>query len=408
MPTDAAQDDIRVEPDHVDGFDAELALNALLDESHPIKMEAVEWARRHLDDPNLIERDHDCRFWDEGWQRLAHRGSVGSMVDPLYRGEGRGLIRTLLEIEGLGLGCRDDGLVFALCSQVFPMQLTLERFGSEEQKQRWLPELVGGSANGAFCMSEPESGSDAFSLSTTATPTSDGYRLDGTKAWVTMAPLADVFIIFASTNPDVGRWGISAFLVAADTTGLTVGDNRPKMGLRTTPFANVELKNCVIPESALIGVEGAGAAMFSSAMEVERAFILAGAVGSLERILTDAVDYARTREQFEKPIGAFQGVSHAIADIKLAHETARTLMYKAAIMHERGAPSMMSAALAKLAASEAALQGALAAVEIHGARGYVTEFGVERDLRNNVAGVVHGGSSNIQRNIIARMLGLPS
>ena len=411
MPTDARGDDIRIEPDTEMSeatTETTSAFDALMRLDHPVKVAAADWARQNLDDPDLSSRDIDCRFWSEGWSRIAERGVLGSAVAREHGGTERGLVHTLLTIEGLGAGCRDDGLVFAASSQVLTMQLTLERFGSTEQRRRWLPDLVSGRAYGAFCMSEPESGSDAFSLTTTATPTSDGYRLDGTKAWVTMAPLADVFILFASTNLDVGRWGISVFLVPADTPGLVVGENRPKMGMRTTPFADVTLDGCKVPASSRIGAEGAGASMFSSAMEAERAFILAGAIGALERTLDDAVAYARSREQFGQPIGSFQSVSHAIAEIKLAHETARTLLYKAAALHEEGSPSMLAAALAKLSASEASLFGALTAVEVHGARGYVTEYGVERDLRNNIGSVIYGGSSGIQKNIVARLLGLPS
>jgi alkylation response protein AidB-like acyl-CoA dehydrogenase len=387
---------------------AATAFDALMNLDHPIKVGATEWAKVALDDPDLAARDLECRFWAEGWRRIADRGVLRSIVPEEYGGAGRDLVHALLTIEGLGVGCRDDGLVLAVGAQVITVQLTLERFATEDQKKRWLPDLAAGRAIGAFCMSEPESGSDAYSLTATATPTSDGYRLDGTKAWVTMAPVADVFIIFASTNPERGRWGISAFLVPADTPGLTVGPNRPKMGLRTTPFANVELDGCTVPEHARIGAEGAGASIFSSAMEAERAFLLIGALGGLERILDDAIEFARTREQFGQPIGGFQAISHEIADVKLAHEASRTLLYKAAAHHELGSPMMMTAALAKLAVSEAALHGALAAARVHGARGYVSEFGVERDLRNHVGGVIYGGSSAIQKNIVARLLGLPT
>ena len=383
------------------------ALDAILDDRHPRKMAAAEFARQNLDDPKLIDRDLECVFWVEGWSRLAEAGVLGMLVDPRYGGGGADLCSTLLTIEGLGLGCKDDGLVFALSSQMLTMQLTLQRFAAEEQRSAWLPKLISGEVFGAFCMSEPESGSDAFSISTTAVKTDDAYRLDGTKAWVTMAPLADVFIVFTTTNPDAGRWGITAFVVPADTPGLLVGENRPKMGMRTTPFANVTFDNCVVPESARMGSEGAGGSIFSAAMEAERAFLLAGAIGSLERTLETAVTYAKEREQFGQPIGVFQGVSHPIADIKIGLESARTLLYKAAALHESGKPSMMAAAIAKLAVSEAAIAGALTSVQVHGAVGYVTEYEVERDLRNTVGGVIYGGSSGIQKNIIARLLGLP-
>ena len=413
MPTDAPDGDVVVRDDDI-VIDEDAAtleptdvLDALLHLDHPVKVAATEWARAELDDPDLVERDRDCRFWAEGWRRIAERGVLRGSVAPEHGGAGHDLVHTILTIEGLGAGCRDDGLILALSSQVLSVQLTLERFGSPEQVRRWLPELMAG-AIGAFSMSEPHSGSDAYSLTTTATPTSDGYRLDGTKAWVTMAPVADVFIVFASTNLELGRWGITAFLIPADTPGLLVGENRPKMGMRTTPFADITFDGCLVTEDARIGAEGAGASIFSAAMEAERAFLLAGSVGALERNLDDALAYAKSREQFGQPIGAFQAISHELARVKLAHESARTLLYKAAALYTQGSPSMMAAALAKLAASEASLQGALAAVQVHGARGYVTEFGVERDLRNNVGGLIYGGASGIQRNIVARLLGLPA
>ena len=285
--------------------------------------------------------------------------------------------------------------------------MAIERFASVEQKSYWLPQLAAGRAIGCFAMSEPESGSDAYALQTTAERTADGYVLNGEKAWVTMAPVADVLMVFASTDIDAGRWGISAFLLPLDTPGLTVGENRPKMGMRTTPFANITFDDCHIPQSALIGSEGSGASIFSASMEAERGFLLVGSLGGLERVLDDVVRYGKHREQFGQPIGSFQGVSHPIAEIKLGHESARLLMYKAAALQQGGSPSMMAAALSKLAGSEAALSGALTSLEVHGARGYASEYGVERDLRNLSGGVIYGGASGIQKNIIARLLGLP-
>ncbi|NNC79771.1 MAG: acyl-CoA dehydrogenase [Acidimicrobiales bacterium] len=388
---------------------SQIALAAILENDHPLKVDAFRWAAHNLADDTLIQRDLDCTFDEPGWQKMAASGLLGLLVEPELGGAGLDLCSALLTIEGLGHGCRDDGLTFALSSQVLTMQLTLDRFGSTEQRREWLPKLIAGEAKGAFCMTEPEAGSDSYSLTTTATPVGDGtYTITGEKAWVTMGPVADLFIVFATVSPDLGRWGISTFLVPASTPGLTVGPNRPKMGMRTTPFANVTFENCLVPESARLGNEGAGASIFSAAMEAERAFLLAGAVGNLERTIDDTISYAREREQFGQPIGAFQAVAHAIADMKVAHETARTLLYKAAALQQTGSPSMMAAAVAKLAVSENALDAARSAIEVHGARGYVSEFEIERDLRNTVGGVIYGGTSAIQRNIIGRLLGLPA
>ncbi len=400
---DAQQDDLTVVPD---ASETEM-LEALLNGEHPTKMAVAQWARENLADETLESRDHSCTFWRDGWSRIGAKGLLGLLASAEFGGQGRELTAGLLALEGLGLGCRDDGLVFATTAQVLTVGLTMERFGTPEQTAEWMPQLVTGDAIGSFSMSEAGSGSDAFSLRTTATRVDGGYILNGEKSWVTMAPVADVFIVFATTNPDLGRWGITAFVIPAATPGLTVGANRPKMGMRTTPFADLTFSDCFVPESACMGAEGAGASIFSSSMEAERGFLLVGSIGALERVLDDAVEYGRTREQFGEAIGSFQGVSHSLSEVKLAHESARLLMYKAAALQQRGSSSMMAAALSKLAGSEGALAGALAAMEIHGARGYVTEFGVERDLRNLSGGVIYGGPSGIQKNIIARLLGLP-
>ena len=388
-------------------FDAGRALDAILDEKHPEKIRVSSWAREYLTDPTLVDRDERCEFWREGWRRSAEFGLLSMVVPPDVGGEGLDLVTAMLRFEGLGHGCTDAGLVFALSSQIWTLQMALDRFGSAEQRQRYLPSLANGSSFGAFAISEPESGSDAMALTTTATRIEGGYRLDGHKAWVTLAPICDVIMVFATINPAVGRWGITAFLVDSTLPGVEIGPNRPKMGLRTSPFADVTFNGCEIPESARIGAEGAGASIFSTAMESERAFLLAGSVGQLERQIDDAVAYGNSRRQFGQPIGAFQGVSNEIADMKVAHETARLMLYKAVALQARGTPSMMAAALAKLTASEAAVAGALASIRVHGARGYVSDYGIERTLRDTVGGVILGGSSGIQKNIIARLLGLP-
>lgn len=384
-----------------------VALRAMLDNQHPDKVRVAEWATENLSDPDLLRRDADCAFWREGWNRAAAYGIQGSVLPTNLGGQGLDLVSAMLRFEGLGLGCDDAGLVFALSAQTWTMQMALERFGSDEQRTRWLPELASGAAIGAFAITEEESGSDAFALQTEATPIDGGYRLNGTKAYVTLAPVCDVLLVFATTNPAVGRCGVTAFLIDIKTPGLSVGPNRSKMGLRTTPFADVTFENCEIPESARIGGEGSGASIFSTAMESERAFLLVGSVGQLERHIDTTVAYANDRTQFGQSIGSFQSVSHEIAEMKFAHETARLMLYKAAALQAEGSPSMMAAALAKLSASEAAVAGAMSAIRVHGARGYVSELGVERGLRDTIGGVIYGGSSGIQRNIIARLLGLP-
>ncbi len=392
-------------------FDAAAAIEALTDLDHPVKRKTAEWAAENLEDPTLAERDRDCRFWPEGWARAAERGITGLLVDQAYGGGGHDVFHALLTFEGLGYGCRDAGLLFGLSTQVWTMQPLIERFGSDAQKQRYLPGLCSGRLRASFCITEAESGSDTFAMDTTFETEQEShgdqpvYVLSGTKSYITMAPEADVFIVFATSDRALGQWGVTVFVVPADHPGLSVGPNRPKMGLRTTPFADVAFDRCRLGPEHVLGAVGSGASIFSAAMEAERAFVLAGQIGAMERQLDDAVSFSRDRSQFGQPIGDFQAVSHRLADMKLRHDNARLQLYRAAILDRQGRPSMEAAALAKIQASEAAVASSIDAVLTHGARGYVTEFGVEQDLRNVAGGVVYGGTSDVQRNIVARMLG---
>lgn len=390
-------------------FDPTAAIDALIQLDHPTKMATAAWAAEHLDDPNLADRDRDCEFWVDGWKRATDHGITGLMVEPAYGGQGKDVFEALLTFEGLGYGCRDAGLLFGLVTQVWTMQPLIQRFGTEEQKQRYLPGLVSGAIRSSFCITEPDSGSDTFAMGTRFDtvdgPDGPSYVINGSKAYITMAPKADVFIVFATSDPKLGHWGVTVFLVDVDNPGLSVGPNRSKMGMRTTPFADVTFTDCAVGADAVLGAVGAGASMFSAAMESERAFVMAAQIGSMERQLDDAVAYSRERSQSGQPIGDYQAVSHRLADMKLRHENSRLQMYRAAILEASGKPSMEAAAMAKIQASEAAIASSLDAVLTHGARGYVTEYGVEQNLRNVAGGVVYGGTSDIQRNIVARMLG---
>ncbi len=306
-----------------------------------------------------------------------------------------------------GHGCRDNGLAFAIGSQILSTQETIVRFGTHAQQREWLPGLIAGEVLGAFAMTEPDSGSDAYSLSTTAVRRDDGsYVLNGHKAYLTLGSQCAFVIVFASTRPGAGAWGLSTFLVPTDFEGVERLANRDKMGMRTTPFGDITLTDVVVPPSAMIGREGAGAAIFNAVLQVERSFVFATQVGAMQRQLESSIAYACEREQGGQAIGNYQAVAHRIADMKQRHEIARLMLYRAAMAAVTGRDLAMSAALAKLTASEAGLAGALSASMVHGAKGYVTEFEVERELRDAIGGLVYSGTSDIQRNIIARLLGL--
>jgi hypothetical protein len=255
-------------------------------------------------------------------------------------------------------------------------------------------------------MSEPDSGSDAFALRTRAEPADGGYVLTGTKTFVSNAPVADFFVIFGTIAREKGVLGITAFLVDRDTPGLSVGRPIEKMGLKTSPMAEVVLEGCFVPAESRLGREGRAAGIFNDSMEWERGCLLASEIGAMERQLEDAVDYARTRKQFGKPIAEFQSVSNRLADMKVRLEAARLLVYQAAWTKQQGCPAAAAASVAKLFASEALVQSCLDAVQVRGGYGFTTEYGVERELRDAVGSRLYSGTSDIQRAIIARALGL--
>jgi alkylation response protein AidB-like acyl-CoA dehydrogenase len=368
--------------------------------------EVVRFARAELNH-DLVERDADSAFSPDLWKRCAAFGIQGLPVPEEYGGGGADPLTIMLTMEALGYACRDNGLIFSLNAQMWSCQVPLVRSGSDEQKSRFLPGLCDGSLIGVQAMSEPGAGSDAFgSMATRAEERGDGWVLNGSKTFVTNAPVADLFIVFARTDPGGGIGGISAFVVERDRPGLEVGRPLHKMGLRTSPMGEVFLSECRVPTDSLLGRRGAGMALFNAAMEWERSCILAGAVGTMQRQLERAIAYARERKQFGQPIGRFQAVAHKIVDMKLRVETARLLLYRLGWLKSQGKSSPMDAAMVKLLVSESFVHTSLDAIQIHGGYGYMTEYEIERELRDAIGSRLYSGTSEIQRNIIAGYLGL--
>jgi alkylation response protein AidB-like acyl-CoA dehydrogenase len=259
---------------------------------------------------------------------------------------------------------------------------------------------------GAHGMTEPDTGSDAYNLRTRADRCDGGYILNGTKMFVTNAPIADLALVFATVDPGKGMWGITGFIVEKGTPGFSVSRHIEKMGLRTSPMGELVFQDCFVPEENRLGAEGIGSRIFNNSMEWERSCILASHLGAMERQLENCILYARERVQFDQPIGKFQSVANRIVDMKVSLETARLLLYKVAWLKKTGQPAVMEAAMAKLYLSECFVQSGLDAIRTLGGYGYMTEFEVERDLRDAIGGTIYSGTSDIQRNIIASLLGL--
>jgi alkylation response protein AidB-like acyl-CoA dehydrogenase len=377
----------------------------LTPEQTTLRDEIMRFARHELND-DLVRRDTDSSFSVESWKRCAAFGIQGLPVPTEYGGAAADPLTIVIAMEALGHGSRDNGLIFSLNAQMWSCETPIVRFGTEEQKRRYLPRLCDGSVIGVQCMTEPDTGSDAFNLATSAVRKNGRFVLNGAKTFITNAPVADVFVVFASTDRSKGFAGISAFLVDRGTEGVSVGPPFHKMGLRTSPMSEVILSDCVVEEDRLLGPEGAGAAIFNHSMDWERSCILAASVGSMQRQLERSISYAKERRQFGQSIGKFQAVSHRIVDMKLRLETARLLLYRLGWLRSNGKPTALESALVKLHLGESFLASSLDTLQVHGGYGYLTESELEREVRDAVAGRIYSGTSDIQRNLVASHLGL--
>jgi alkylation response protein AidB-like acyl-CoA dehydrogenase len=379
---------------------------AFTEEQQSLRENIIRFAQEQLND-SVVERDREQRFSPELWRRCGEIGLQGLPVPEQYGGSGLDALSSAIALEAFGYGCHDGGLVFALCAHLLSCVVPLCQYGNEEQKQRYLPGLCNGDLIGVHAMTEPGSGSDAFALRTKAEAHGSGFRINGTKTFISNAPIADLVIVFAMTDTKKGYYGgVTAFLVQSDTPGFVVSQKFEKMGLRTSPIGELVFEDVLVPAEAVLGGIGAGSTLFTQAMDWERICLFASHIGTMERLLEQAITYARTRTQFKQRIGKFQAISHRIVDMKVQLEAARLLTYRAAWRLGRVKNVSMDAAMAKLFVSESLVKAALDTVQIHGGYGYMTEYELERALRDAVGSTIYSGTSEMQRNIIARWLGL--
>ncbi len=375
------------------------------DEQLAYRQAVVEFAQKELNS-RLIERDHDSEFSREAWQKCADFGLLGLPFDVELGGQGADYLTTMLAMEALGYGCRDNGLIFSLGAHLWSGATPIARFGTPEQKDRYLRGMIDGSLIAVQGMTEPGSGSDAYSLASTATEDGDGWVLNGSKTFITNAPVADVFVVFVSVDRSKGWLGLTAFIVDRDTPGLTVGKPFHKMGIRTSPMSELIFEDCRLPAESMLAKRGSGMMVFNHSIEHERGAILAHTVGTMERQLEEAVAYARQRKQFGQNIGKFQAVSHRLVDMKVRLESARLLMYRLGWEWDRGGGKAIDASMVKLVLSESWVQSSLDAMAVHGAYGYMSESQIEREVRDALASRIYSGTSDIQKNIIASQMKL--
>ena len=378
---------------------------SLTEEQIAFKEAVIEFARKEID-PGLEEREEAGTLPRDLWAKCAEFGIQGLPFPEKEGGQGADAVTTMIAMEALGYGCRDNGLFFSLNAHMWSGAMPVHRFGTEEQKEKYLRGLCDGSLVGVQGMTEPGSGSDAYGLATTANLDGDHYVLNGSKTFITNAPIADVFVVFASIDLSKGWAGLTAFLVDRDTPGLEVGNPFQKMGLKTSPMSDLFFDNCHVPAENVLGRPGSGMMVFQNSIEWERSCILASTIGSLERQLDGAIEYGRTRKQFGQSIGKFQAVSHRLVDLKARLEAGRLLLYRLGWKLDRDEATPLDSSLVKLVLSENYVQGSLEALQTYGGYGYLVESGLERDVRDAIASRIYSGTSDIQKNVIARQMGL--
>ncbi|GLW91187.1 acyl-CoA dehydrogenase family protein [Actinokineospora globicatena] len=353
-----------------------------------------------------VEADRDGEFSRAKWATLAASGLFGLPFDEAFGGLGQDVPTTMYVLEGLGHANRDGGLSFSASTHLASTGTPLNRFGKPALKQRLLPAVCAGEIIGAHAITEPAHGSDAMGMQTTAVPDGDHYILNGSKAFVSNGPVADVVVVYARTGNPGTASGISAFLVERGTPGLSFGNPIEKMGLRSSPLCELFLDNVRVPAENLLGRPGNGFLVLDHVMKREILYGFAINLGEMQYRLEQATTYARERTQFGSPIGSFQAVQHRVVDMLIGTETARHWLYSTGRKLAQGKDVTTDVAITKLVVSEAALASALNTVSVFGGYGYMAEYGFEKDVRNAVAGTIYSGTTEIQKSRVAAMLGL--
>jgi glutaryl-CoA dehydrogenase (non-decarboxylating) len=348
--------------------------------------------------PVVAEDDKNHRFQLDIIQKMGQLGFFGCVIPEEYGGTNSGFLAHCLIVEEIG---RVSGsLRVPFNSLAFGPALTLVNWGTEAQKQKYVPGLVSGEKVGCFAITEPNAGSDVAAISTRAVKNKDGYVLNGTKTWATLASVADVILVYVSTNPDAKGKGISAFIIDAKTPGITT-TNLDKMGVHCVPTGELIFEDCHVPSDALVGSENGGFKICMSTLDNTRLTTAAGAVGMAQVCIDESVKYCNERSQFGQIIGMFQANQAKIADMVIATEAARILVYRAAWQKDQGIRNTLETSIAKAAAADAAVAASGYAMQLLGAYGYSTEYPVERYYREAKLYQIIEGSSNILRMIIA-------
>lgn len=364
-----------------------------------IRQAARDFAQQELK-PGVIERDEHQKFPAEQVKKLGELGFLGMMVSEKYNGSGLDAISYVLVMEELSKIDASASVVVSVNNSL--VCYGLEAYGSEAQKEKYLKPLAAGEKIGAFCLSEPEAGSDATSQRTTAEDKGDYYLLNGTKNWITNGGTASTYLVIAQTHPELRHKGINAFIVEKGMAGFTVGPKENKLGIRGSDTHSLMFNDVKVPKENRIGEDGFGFKFAMKTLEGGRIGIAAQALGIAQGAFELATQYAKERKSFGKPISEHQAIAFKLADMATHIEAARLLVYKAAWLKDQGLPYTQAGSMAKLFASKVAMDVTIEAVQVHGGYGFVKEYHVERLMRDAKITQIYEGTSEIQKMVISR------
>src|SRR6476661_6483895 len=373
----------------------------LTEEQLMIQQAARDFAQTELK-PGVIERDEHQKFPAEQVKKLGELGFLGMMVDPKYNGAGMDAISYALVMEELSKVDASASVVVSVNNSL--VCFGLEKYGSEEQKEKYLKPLASGEKIGAFCLSEPEAGSDATSQRTTAIDMGDHYLLNGTKNWITNGGTASTYLVIAQTDADKGHRGINALIVEKGMEGFTIGPKENKLGIRGSDTHSLMFTDVKVPKANRIGEDGFGFKFAMKTLEGGRIGIAAQALGIAAGAYELAVQYSKERKAFGKEIANHQAIQFKLADMATEIEAARMLVLKAAWLKDQGQPYAQASSMAKLFASEVAMKTTVEAVQIHGGYGFGKEYHVERLMRDAKITQIYEGTSEVQRIVISRAI----
>ena len=357
-------------------------------------------------EPGAHERDVESRFDRQVWDELGAFGILGLPIPEEFGGSGADIVTTCLALEALAEGGQDGGLGLSVGAHITIGTVPIWLHGTDQQKAKYLPKLSSGEFIGAMAITEPEAGSDAGAIKCSARRDGDEWVINGSKIFITNGSIADTVIVIAVTDPDAGPGqGVSAFIVEKGTPGFTLGRDLDKMGTRSSPLSLLHFADCRVHADQMLGAEGA--ALWQVAFECfdwERTVMIASSIGGMKAGLDAAVAYSKERVAFGKPIAKHQAIQHKLAEMKAYLDASRLVLYRAAWLKQEGHPHQVEASVAKLFVAEAAMRNAIEATQIFGGYGYIKEYPIERSMRDAKLISIGGGTSEIQKMIIARAL----